>query len=154
MDIETRIFGTLTIDDDKIVNFPEGLPGFEHLHQFIVVILEQTKPFYWLQAIEEDIALPMISPFEIDPDYSPLLPEGVDRMLALENEEDLLVLAVAVIPADVTAMTANLAAPILINIDASIGMQALLEGNAYSVRTPIYKLIQHNLAAGGRSCSF
>ncbi|MBP1757730.1 MAG: Flagellar assembly factor fliW [Firmicutes bacterium] len=150
MELQTRLFGHLSVSEDKIVYFAEGIPGFEHLQHFVVIILEQTKPFYWLQALDEDIALPLISPFEIDPDYSPVVPADAVQALKLEREEDLLVLAVAVIPADVTAMTANLAAPVLINIVANLGQQVLVEGAVYPVRMPIYDVVYCRLHAGGR----
>lgn len=139
--IKTSTFGNLTINEDKIIIFKDGIPGFEDLKRFFIVILDQTKPFHWLQAVDEDIALPVISPFEINKGYSPVVDDAIFEELKLEREEDLLVLAVSVIPPDVTRMTANLAAPILINIAANLGKQVLIEGSDYQIRQPIFETV-------------
>jgi len=112
MDILTRIFGKITINADQVLQFAEGLPGFEMLRRFTLVDLEQTRPFIWLQSLEQDVALPLISPFMIQPDYSPDIDDAALAQLDLVSEEDLMVYAVVVIPPDVTRMTANLAAPV------------------------------------------
>ena len=148
--IKTSTFGPLEINEDKIITFRDGIPGFEELTRFIVVVLEQTKPFFWLQAIDEDISLPLISPFDIKADYSPIIDDSVFADLLLEREEDLLVLAVAVIPPEVTKMTANLAAPILINIAANFGRQVLIEGGEYQIREPIFEAVCRNMQGGSQ----
>ena len=50
MRIQTAVFGELEICQDRIIFFKEGLPGFEELKRFVLIILEQTRPFLWLQA--------------------------------------------------------------------------------------------------------
>ena len=141
MEINTTVFGSLEISEDKIIIFPDGLPGFEYLKRFFIVILDQTKPFMWLQAIDEDVSIPVISPFDIYKDYSPTVDDGIFNELELEKEEDLLVLVVAVIPPEVNLMTANLAAPVLINIAANTGRQVIAEGDEYLVRQPIFNAV-------------
>jgi len=145
MTIQTSVFGELLVDESKIITFKEGLPGFEDLHRFILVILEQTRPFLWLQAVDRDIAIPVISPFDIVRDYAPVVDDGIFDAIELERQEDLLVLAVAVIPPEVNLMTANLAAPILINIVANQGLQVLAENSEYLVRQPIFDAICQQL---------
>ena len=107
MHIQTTVFGELEINEDKIITFPEGIPGFENLTRFVMIILDQTKPFLWLQSVDEDVSIPVISPFEFDADYAPSIDDGQFSHLELGNEEDLLVLVVAVIPPVVTHMTAT-----------------------------------------------
>jgi flagellar assembly factor FliW len=126
MQLNTKLFGEIKIEHDKIIRFEEGLPGFEHLKDYLLIILEQTKPIFWLQAIDEDIALPVISPFDVDPDYSPMIDDAVFEQIKLDKEEDLLVLTVAVIPEELSKMTANMAAPVLVNPVAGKGCQFLL----------------------------
>ncbi len=145
MRIQTTVFGTLEISEDKIITFAEGIPGFENLTKFVIIILDQTKPFLWLQSVDEDVSIPVISPFEIDKNYSPTVDDGLYEELRLVREEDLLVLVVAVIPPVVTRMTANLAAPILINIAGNVGRQALIENGEYPVRYPIFEAISRQM---------
>jgi flagellar assembly factor FliW len=141
MQLNTKLFGEITVEQDKIIKFESGLPGFENLREFLLVIIEQTKPIFWLQAIEEDIALPVISPFDVDPAYSPTIDDEVFNDISLDKEEDLLVLAVARIPEELSLMTANLAAPILINSVAGKGCQVLAEGDDYQIRQPVFEVL-------------
>ncbi len=148
MELQTKLFGTVQVGDDKLITFADGLPGFEQLHDFVMIVPEQTKPFYWLQSTEEDIALPLIDPFIVDPDYSPLIDDEQVELLHISSENDLIVMAVAVIPSDVTAMTANLLAPILINSVSGEGIQAICENDDYEVRQSIYKAVHSHLNGG------
>lgn len=36
MKIETTRFGTLEVDPEQIIDFPEGILGFEDYHQFVI----------------------------------------------------------------------------------------------------------------------
>lgn len=148
MVIKTTTFGDLEIDEEKIITFREGIPGFENLKRFIIVILDQTRPFHWLQAIDDDISLPLINPFDVVADYAPVVDDQIFAELGLEREEDLLVLAVSVIPREVTRMTANLAAPILINIKTNVGRQVLTDGGEYQIRQPIFETVCRLMQGG------
>ena len=121
MDMETRIFGKIEVDPERIITFERGIPGFETLTRFVLVVTEQTRPFVWLQAVDQDIALPLVSPFDIREDYAPEINDRDLQGLVINREEDLMVYAVAVIPPEVQLMTANLAAPILINRTGLVG---------------------------------
>lgn len=147
MKLDTVRFGQIEIHDDKIIAFPEGIPGFESIRQFIVIETLNTRPIYWLQSIDEpSVALSIINPYEVLKEYSPAILEQDMKELALASPESMLVFTVVVLPEDITTMTANLAAPILINVDKSLGRQILVDAKEYSVRHPIfadvYKLIQ------------
>ena len=37
MVIKTRIFGEVTIDDEKMINFPNGIVGFPELTDFALI---------------------------------------------------------------------------------------------------------------------
>jgi flagellar assembly factor FliW len=141
MDLTTRIFGKISIDEDQVLIFRQGLPGFEALRRFALVDLEQTRPFIWLQSLERDVALPLISPFAICADYAPEIDDSVIADLDIRREEDLLVYAVVVIPPDVRQMTANLAAPILINMASNQGRQAIVEDDRYPIRQPVFAAV-------------
>jgi flagellar assembly factor FliW len=150
MHIQTAVFGELDISEDRIITFPEGIPGFENLTKFVIIILDQTKPFLWLQSVDDDVSIPVISPFDIDRDYSPSVDDALFEEIQLHREEDLLVLVVAVIPPVITRMTANMAAPILINIAENLGRQVLVEDGEYPIRCPIFETVsrQMNKEAG------
>lgn len=148
MKIKTKRFGEIEISQDKIIEFKEGILGLEHLKSMILIILEQTKPFYWLQAVEQDVSLPVINPFEIDKEYSPAIEDTVFKELELEDEFDLLILNVSVIPDDITKMSVNMAAPILINISKNLGKQVVVDNPHYEIRQPIFQIISEKMRRG------
>ena len=150
MQIDTLRFGQIEVDEDKIVDFAEGIPGFEDLKKFVLLSPEQTRPIYWMQAIGNgEIALPVLSSFDILEDYSLEIPDDMVEELKLEGIEDLLVLNVAVLPEDISQMTANLAAPILMNVRLNIGKQIVIDSKEHPTRYPIFEDICKAMNAEG-----
>jgi len=153
MKMDTARFGIIDIQEEQKIHFLQGLPGFEELNRFVLIGLDQTRPFLLLQALDADIALPVVSPFDILHDYAPVIEESQIRALELAREEDLLVLAVSVIPPEVQFMTANLAAPVLINLANNRGIQAVLDDDRYQTRHLIYaeicKMLQEDTSHVG-----
>lgn len=148
--IETR-FGMSETNDNKIINFYSGLPGFEDLHQFIIIEVGDTKPIYWLQSVEnKHIALPVIVSFAILSDYNINIRENELEDLQIESKNDLLILNVVVIPEDVKNMTVNLAAPVVINAKRAIGKQIIIDANELPLRYPVYDAIQKSLKGGSK----
>ena len=149
MQIATTRFGDIDIDENKILHFTQGVPGWESEKRFILISNEETQPFHWLQSVDNaEVALAVVDPFLLFPHYAPAVPEMVCTELAVDEEKDLLVLTVVVIPQDFENMTTNLGAPVLINARKNLGAQVILENSAYSLRCPIYDLVR-SLIAGG-----
>lgn len=150
--IETERFGTFELKDRKTLEFPNGIPGFEELHRFILLETEETRPLLWLQSTEnKHIALPVIIPFEIISDYYVDVRENELNDLELEVPGDLLILCVVVVPEDVKKMTANLASPIVINAKLGRGKQLVIDAATLPLRYPIYDDIMKKLVEGGEA---
>ncbi len=148
--IETDRFGSFDTKDSKLIEFPQGLPGFEELRQFIILEVPQTKPVYWLQSTENKyIALPVILSFEIMDDYYIDIRENELEELQVESQNDLLVMNVVVIPGKIEEMTVNLAAPIIINAVRGIGKQIIIDAKTMPIRWPVYEAIMKSLDKGG-----
>lgn len=148
--IETDRFGSFDTKDSKLIDFPQGLPGFEELHQFIILEVPQTKPVYWLQSTENKyIALPVILSFEIMDDYYIDIRENELEELQVESQNDLLVMNVVVIPEKIEDMTVNLAAPIIINAVRGVGKQIIIDAKTMPIRWPVYEAIMKSLDKGG-----
>lgn len=142
MSFHTRRFGEIEIPEEKVIRFRDGIPGLECMKRSILIKVEETLPFYWLQSLEDgDISLPVINPLIIDEAYSPSVEDNALEELALDHEEDLLIVVVAVIPKDLKNMTANMAAPLLINIEKNIGKQVILDNPDWQMRQSIYEAV-------------
>lgn len=146
MSFQTRLFGFIDVPEEKVIRFRDGIPGLECMRRSILIKDEKTLPFYWLQSLEDgDTYLPVISPFIIDETYTASVEDSTLEELELGHEEDLLVVVVAVIPQEVMKMTANMAAPLVINIGKNIGKQIILENPEWQMRHPIYDAICRKL---------
>ena len=53
MELKTSQLGTLTYEDKDIMYFPEGLYGFDHLKQFLLIPGSVGSVFSYLQSIED-----------------------------------------------------------------------------------------------------
>jgi flagellar assembly factor FliW len=145
--IHTVSFGDLEIPEDKVINFKEGLPGFPQTHQFAVLELENLKPFQYLQALEgSPIALLIINPFLIDPDYRFQLSSVEMEELKGSPDQNLTVYSIAYFPENPKAATINLLAPIVINEKERCGKQIILHDTRYSIRHPLINLWRNSEA--------
>jgi flagellar assembly factor FliW len=139
MIVETSRFGSVEVDDDKIIHFEDGLPGFENLTKYILLSPPELNPFHILQSIEDkDIALTIADPFLFKKDYAPLIKEKVFADLKIEDSTHAALFTTMVIPEDYRKMTANLMAPIVINPNKRLGKQVILDQGDYPVRYPIF----------------
>ncbi len=133
---ETRL-GTLEIQDNEVIEFPEGIPGFEDLKKFAIISLQETLPFLWLTSLEDkEVALPLIDPWIIKKDYAFILTEEEQKNLKVKEQSELVVWSVVTIPLDSPqSATVNLKAPIVVNLKEGIGKQIILE--EYDIKCPL-----------------
>ena len=146
MQITTRFFGDIEIDDQKILHFEEGLIGFENLKKFTLIYNseeENSKSIIWLQSLDEPmVAFPMINPFHVMTDYNPIINDEVLDSLGELKEENTALFLTLTVPADITKMTTNLKAPIIINAETKRGCQVIAENPDYVIKYNIYDVIQ------------
>ncbi len=136
--IATTRFGTVTFTETEAIEFPWGIPGFDHLRRFLALSLAEQPNFVWLQSLDDpSVALPACDPWQIFPDYNPKLPGYAVAALHIENPDDFTILCVVVVTKDAETMTMNLLAPIVINLKTRRARQVMLENSGYSVREPL-----------------
>jgi flagellar assembly factor FliW len=139
--IHTLKFGDLEVPEDKILMFKEGLPGFPQIRRFIVLELDEIKPFQYLQAVDDPpITLFVINPFLVDTTYEFRLSEAEMANMNSKNSSDLAVYAVATIPENPNEATINLMAPIVINEKERCGKQVILHDSKYSIKHPLCQI--------------
>ncbi|MBU1495195.1 MAG: flagellar assembly protein FliW, partial [Actinobacteria bacterium] len=64
MKVQTRHWGPLEVEDSSLVRFPDGLLGFEDLHNFALIDAEEYRPFLWFLSTEDpDICFAVADPF-------------------------------------------------------------------------------------------
>ncbi|MEQ8273195.1 MAG: flagellar assembly protein FliW [Deltaproteobacteria bacterium] len=136
MKVENTRFGSLDIADDKIITFPEGLPGFEGKRYAFVHDVEHPV-VQWLQSIDEpDVALMTIDPVDLGVVYEPKPKPGETRLIRSGDKDDEIIYRVIIrVPEEhPDHLYLNLFAPVYINVDRRLGMQVPLVGSGYNVR--------------------
>jgi flagellar assembly factor FliW len=142
MEIRGTRFGDIQVETDKLLTFPEGIPGFDHMTRYTLLHDENMEPFFWLQSLDQpEVAVVVVDPFLFFPEYAPLILEEFLDVLGAKDPADVTLLVIAMIPEDVSQITANLAAPIVIHDEKRIGVQAILDRDAYETRTPMYRQV-------------
>ncbi|MDE6221464.1 MAG: flagellar assembly protein FliW [Lachnospiraceae bacterium] len=144
VEVNTRIFGKIAIEDDKIIRFDHGILGFPDLKEFTLIFNEDKgadASIKWLQSLQEPgFALPVMNPDLVRPGYNPNFDEDFLKPLGdnLDGENILLFVTVTV-PKDITKTTVNLKAPIIVSIENLKAVQLICDDDAYSVKHPIYE---------------
>lgn len=149
MQIKTKVFGEIIIDDDKIIHFPKGIIGFPDLTEFTLIHDEEkgTDSIHWLQSLQEPaFAMPVMDPLIVCPDYNPQADDELFNILGELKPDDLLVMVTVTVPSDLTKMTVNLKGPIIINVSEKKALQIIVEGDEYQVKFPIYDILNRKKA--------
>lgn len=144
MTTETRLFGTITIEDEKLITFPEGIVGFPFLKQFALIhdAENEKAPIMWLQSMEEQtFAMPVIEPNLVVDDYNPTVNDECLAPVGELKPEQTYVLVTMTVPSDIEKMSVNLKAPIVINTENNKAVQIIVEDD-YQVKHPIYETLK------------
>jgi flagellar assembly factor FliW len=134
---ETKNFGMVSYEPGSVLEFPSGLPGFEERRLFLVLQFADSKPLVFLQSLDDPglcfITLPVLA---ADPEYR-LEVSLEDRTLvglpltsALRIGQE--VLCLTVLSLQETGPTANLLAPLVVNICNLKAVQAIAPESNYS----------------------
>lgn len=145
MNIKTRYFGDIDLEETKIITFENGLFGFEEYKRFALLFNSETEErpaISWLQCVDEQsLALPVLIPTLVMPDYNPIVEDGVLTTLGDWSEENISVLVTITVPKDLKQMTTNMKAPIIINTDSMKGCQVVVENQDYEIKYRIYEIL-------------
>lgn len=152
MTIITKVFGEITIDDDRIIKFPKGIVGFPDLTDFALLHDSEkgNDSIHWLQSLQEPaFAMPVMDPLRVCPDYNPEVDDEILQNLGELNQDEMLVLVTLTVPKDVKLMSVNLKGPIVINAAQKTAIQVIVEGDEYPVKFPIYDILDANKKKAG-----
>lgn len=142
MRITTKHFGEVDLEESKIIEFDNGLMGFEDYKKYVLIYdsEEEERPdISWLQSVEEPmLALPVVSPFIITEQYNPEIDDEMFTPLGSLTEDNMIVLVVITVPVEVSEISANLRAPIIINTEEKKGVQVIVQNSDYEVKYRFY----------------
>ena len=137
--IKTKRFGEVSYNTEDILSFPRGIPAFESEHDWILVGSDDSA-VKWLQSVGDgNLALPVTTPDAIRPDYNAKIPEDDLNLIGSTNLNDLALLIVVSIPeAAPWNMTANLRAPVVLNLKTRKAVQVIALNEEYPIRHIVF----------------
>ena len=146
MNVKTRHFGDVEIDDSKIITFDNGLFGFENYKKYILIYdssTDEIPSIQWLQSVDEELlALPVMIPTTIVADYNPIVEDETMKSIGEFKDEDISILVTVTVPIDIKNMSINLKAPIVINTETMKGCQVIAENEEYEIKFKIHDLLE------------
>ena len=136
--INTKPFGQIKVEKKQIIDFPDGILGFEFVEKFVILDSDEKSPFKWMQAYSiPELAFIIIRPIDFLVKYELIISQNDMKALNVESVEELLVFAIVTIPSNPSEMTANLQGPIAINPQKRIGRQVISLSDKYIVKHKI-----------------
>ncbi len=140
MNISTQKLGNVLINKENILTFKEGLFGFENLTEYVIINIEECRPFEWLVSVENpEITFPVINPMPFFTDYQPM--QQVEDLSALEIKDPKCVetFCIVTLGGKPENVTVNLKGPILINTQNKLAKQFVLLEDYYSLNHPLVR---------------
>lgn len=128
MNIETKFLGEVPINEEEILTFENGLPGFPEEKKYILLGLDSDLPIALLQATEnKELGFIVAYPYAFKGDYAFDLSEEDKEELKIESESDVAVYTVLTLKESFQQSTMNLLAPVVINKSKKLGKQIILQ---------------------------
>jgi flagellar assembly factor FliW len=143
LECHTKYFEIVEYTEDSVIRLPNGLPGFEHEREFVLIDQPLNRPLVFVQSLRTPdlcfVALPVLS---VDAAYRLSISAEDLELMGLHPSrqpaigEDVACLAIIAFGQD-RQMTANLLSPLVINLSTRVGVQAIQTGCNYSHRHPL-----------------
>lgn len=140
MKLETSRFGTLDLQEERVIRVPSGLYGFPDNKRYTLLEHKKGSPFVWLQSVDNgSLAFVLIDPLLVKPDYEVRIsPEDMKELQLADAPDGIQTLAIVNIASgEKVQLTVNLLSPIVINVKQKFGKQIILPDSRHSLRHPI-----------------
>jgi len=139
MNIHTKFFGVVEIKEENIIEFPNGVPGFEQEKEFVLLEIDEQGTYSSLQSVNQPgIALVVTNPYLFFSDYEFDLDHNTINLLQIKSNEDVMVLSVLTLKDPFIDSTANLQAPIIINYKTNKAKQLILNDSNFQTKQPLF----------------
>ncbi len=128
MKIQTSRFGILDVSDETLLIFPSGLVGFPAFRRFVVLDAAEDSDYQWLQSVDEpSLAVVIVDVHLLQPEFRIDVPDEGLAELDMTQTDPISIMAVVTIPSgEPNQATANLRAPLVVNLRTRKGKQMIL----------------------------
>lgn len=133
MKIESPVLGTIEVADDKVIEFPSGLPGFEDSKRFVFVHeADSSGTLFMLQSVDDPtLMFSVTGPESLGVRYEFTLSDEEVAQLQLSDPADAVMAVILRKDASTDSpasagLRANFMAPLVINTASRIGLQKVI----------------------------
>lgn len=136
MQLKTVNFGEIEINEEDVIIFPEGIPGFEDSKKYVLIGNESNEAvFFWLQSVDiPELCFVVTDPFMVYDGYGVDVEDEDVELLELTDPKKVLTLTIVVIPENINEIRVNLKAPIIINMEKKLGKQIIQKNDDLPIR--------------------
>jgi len=139
MEIVTSRFGTLNVDDERVITFSKGLLGFPDYTRYALIQTGEENYFFWLQSVDEpSLAFVVTDPSIFFKDYEVPIREEAEQELQLTDHSFAQLFVICNKVGD--WLTGNLLGPIVVNAQNRLACQVVLTEKKWTTRQPLIKL--------------
>ncbi|MBE3519453.1 MAG: flagellar assembly protein FliW [Firmicutes bacterium] len=151
MEVINTAFGPQYVEPEKVITFPSGLIGFPQFHRYVVIDREGGEGvFKYLQCLDEpSLGFVTLDPRLLFTDYAPEMPREDLESIGVSSLDEALLLCVVVVPPDVTKMTCNLRAPVVVNPETRMAKQIISISPEYETRYYVFPVLESFLQRTG-----
>lgn len=136
--LETKYQGEISINEADVITFEKGIPGFSDETSFVLLPFAEESPFFIMQSVHTvGLAFIVTDPFTFYQNYDFQLEDQVVNQLKIESENDVSVFVILTVADPFVKTTANLQAPIVINVNTKLGKQVILADERYTTKHPL-----------------
>ncbi|WP_240374387.1 flagellar assembly protein FliW [Bacillus piscicola] len=151
MKLQTKHIGEVEINREEWITFAHGLPAFEEETEFVLLPFDDEKLFYMLQSVHTpEVAFIVVNPFPFFQGYEVKLTDQVVEQLAIENESDVAIFSILTVQEPFKNTTANLQAPIVINMKEKKGKQFVMSDSPYETKHYLFPKTAAAVRKGAR----
>jgi flagellar assembly factor FliW len=139
MNINTKYHGEIDVKEEDVLNFEQGIPGFADEKKFVLLPLPENDWFHILQSVSTPLlGFVVTDPFLFTKEFDFELDQGSVESLGFIDAKDVKVLTILTMKETLHESTANLQAPIVINLANHKSKQVILNDPNYKTKHLIF----------------
>lgn len=137
--IRSAKLGLIKYKEEDIITLTSPLLGFNELSDYLIISNTDYFPFLWFQSVEDpSVCFILIEPEPFFKEYSPVVSKRQLKVLGVNQQEELKLFCIVVIPDDPKKATANLRAPLVVNFERKLASQTVLDDDSWDIRAPMF----------------
>lgn len=137
--IKTKYHDEIEIKEEDILHFDRGIPGFLDEKKFVILPISNNQIFSVMQSVSTPLlAFVIVNPFDFFQGYEFKLEDSIVGELSIQTEKEVLVYSILTCKNPFKNTTANLQAPVVINISNHKAKQVILNNPNYNTKHRIF----------------